>query len=111
MTTWTAGLPAITICADVITGLIEVETGGWAGDDARWAILVDPVSGMLRTAADAGPWAEDEEGMGRADEAVRDILGLTVSAWQRRRGVNGELFFATVTGRVVPAIEEDRRLP
>jgi len=95
-------LPApavITVCADVASGRIEVETGDWPDDDPRWDILCE-VGGMLCSAADAGPWAEDEEGMGRADEAVRDILGLTVSAWERRPGMNGELFFATVTGRV-----------
>lgn len=88
----------IVLCADVVTGRIEVQTQDWADGDLRWAYITD-ADGLAHDATDVEPWGADEDSMDRATEAVRDVLGFAVSAWERRHGLDGQVMYATVTGR------------
>jgi hypothetical protein len=84
----------IKITANVITGEIAVETGDWTDNDARWE-LITGADGSLSNATSVEPWGEEELGMERATEAIRDILGFTVGEWTN----DGDTSRTTVTGR------------
>lgn len=92
------GMKPVVIGCDVVTGHIEIDTENWADDDARWRFVEDPdIFGENALGCQVEPWGEDEPGIARATEAVRD-LGYTVGDWNRDE-LNDQSWHAVVTGR------------
>lgn len=94
--TLTPGMKPVVVECNVVTGRIEISTEDWDDDDARWNFVADPfMTGANALGTTLDPWGEDELGMDRATEAVRD-LGYTVSEWTE---TYGETWQAIITGR------------
>ena len=92
-------MESIEITANVITGVIEVDTSDFTDDDPRWQLVIN--DGALCDRLEVEPWGEEEFSMDRATEAVGDLLGIKLTkanfdGW-RQDGIHGDLHYATVT--------------